>query len=901
MSQPRRSSASWPFILILAALFAATISAPLSWYPSTPEAAQHEPPAFAPPAASVAAGDLSDDVEPLPAFVNRPPLAAPQLVAPQPRVSHQYVETPSTVETVLPVESLPAAPLLVERFSQVIAAPVEPVLPTLPLLPNTEATVTPAQSVTATIEPVVETPVVETPDAPRPVAPEAPMAPEPPVAEVAKLTRPKLEDSLPQVPSAANSLQLAPVERPQQAEPQAWWPYPEDLIRQLEGLKTTPAAAWAGKVRERVVELSRQDGPRTARAEQLLGQLHELVVELNLAIPKLGETAVADQIRRTGFALTRRLDLWTLVPAQFSAPTATVRVEPNERRLELCLNEVRNATQASAQGAQWRDYLLIDPMRAALHGEKYQTAEEQQEIMLKLLQRLERGGMNAWHRQFASATPLDNLRQELRRWVHEPTDIQALLWQIEKYEHSGLPSDARHVAYHLHHLIHSPIELDQQIARGLETHYRNSNLRVTFTPELINRMMPAQDSRSTPVNDTVLGHPTRGWSTTQTNVLVKFIPDPNRIRMALEARGKIFAQTYTVSGPVTAFVDSDGEFVAAKEFRLDMDGLNTDPTEVEAATFPRLKKIQSSLDFVPLVRSLVRGVAKSEYEDSQPKAQAEASKKIKREVRTQLDQDMVQKLQHTNGELRGRLIEPLVELGLAPQLIESQTTEERITMRVRLSSEEQLAGHGPRPRAPAGCLASMQIHESALNNVCQQLEWEGKTYSVLQLRDQLSARLKTELAMQDEDNLEDLFISFAPENAVRLRCQNGRAELCLAIAKLQKGNQVWKNFVVKVHYKPDLSRHGAPLVRDGNVQLAGTRLNLGSQIILRGVFSKAFPPSRTFKLWPDKIIEQRPGMANVEVVQCDIRDGWIGMALGTKGKPQPTPQTGHHLQLFHRR
>jgi hypothetical protein len=184
----------------------------------------------------------------------------------------------------------------------------------------------------------------------------------------------------------------------------------------------------------------------------------------------------------------------------------------------------------------------------------------------------------------------------------------------------------------------------------------------------------------------------------------------------------------------------------------------------------------------------------------------------------------------------------------------------------------------------------MQLHESVINNLLARLGWDGKTLTLMQLRDQVAEKLRAEIVIPDEESLQDLFLTFASENAIRMHCRDGRAELNLSFARLRKGQQSWRDFTVRVYYKPNLDEPGAPLHRDGTVQLIGNRLNTGAQIALRGIFSKAFPPSRTMKLIPDKIVARRPGLAEMVVTQCELRDGWIGIALAARA-PVPTPST----------
>ena len=52
-----------------------------------------------------------------------------------------------------------------------------------------------------------------------------------------------------------------------------------------------------------------------------------------------------------------------------------------------------------------------------------------------------------------------------------------------------------------------------------------------------------------PVDDRVLGRPVRGESLMATEVAVRMLPDPHRVRLALEVRGEIAAQTTADAGP----------------------------------------------------------------------------------------------------------------------------------------------------------------------------------------------------------------------------------------------------------------------------------------------------------------------------------------------------------------
>lgn len=933
MSRLNRAASTWPFLLALAALLALCITAPRAWqrtartsgWTSALSLGDQGEPTLAPPkkkrqvivgqdgvgvdtelpsAIEAATTELPyvtrHDLERLPAAPSAadrdmptkdaPSLATPVVAYPQARFASQPVTTPD------------ASPGLVHSMIHDSRSAATDFAGRLPTMTGPVKELVDRFTETVTQDPLslMADEIAPERTALRPSRPELPT----PSATTDAAGRPGI--SLPKIELQPESDTNPSVVKP--AVMAAWWPTPNELLNQLEQLRwTAEAGAWTMDVKVLLIELSRESGPRTPRAIEIVAELSDLLSQLNLIIVQVRDQSLADKMRLTGYSLSRRLDLWACIP-ELWLPTADSQLTPDPARLNECVLQVAALTQQNPKGSEWRDYLLIDALKELAARRDTAKSEQQQMLVQRVLGRLDHG-MKAWQQQFASATPLASLRQELRRWGHQRIDPRQVLADIEQFEQSAAPSDARIVAAAYRRLAASPQPAEQQLARQMETHYRNANLRLTFTADLVNRFLPPQQPRTIAVNDMMMGLPTRGWSRTHTDVHVRFLPDPSRVRMALEAHGKIFSQTYTVSGPVTAHSEADSSFYAAKELQLNIDGLQAGKTEVSAETFPRLKRIQSKLDPVPLLRSIVQSVARTEYDESQPKAQAEARRKISREVRTNMDEEIAGYIRNGNAFFKDRITAPLTELGLTPDLIESQTTRDRCTMRLRMADAEQLAGHGPRPRAPSDSLASMQLHESVINNICQQFDWDGKTYTMLELRDQVAAKLKTTLELNDEENLADLHLTFAPQDAVRVHCRDGRLELNLAFARLRKGRQSWKDFQVRVLYKPDLEQRGAPLCRDGTVQLMGDRLNTGAQIALRGIFSKAFPPSRSWKLIPDKLVAAKPGLADVVVSQCDIRNGWIGVALALRPEaktapvvqqqPSPPHRTGL-LPLLHR-
>jgi hypothetical protein len=279
-------------------------------------------------------------------------------------------------------------------------------------------------------------------------------------------------------------------------------------------------------------------------------------------------------------------------------------------------------------------------------------------------------------------------------------------------------------------------------------------------------------------------------------------------------------------------------------------------------------------------------VARSQSEQSKPAASEEVKQKIAAQARQRVDDEARQRLSDFVERINQRVFDPLAALSLDPQLIDAETTSKRFTMRLRLAGEDQLGSHTPRPQAPDDSLASVQLHESVINNGIQRLQLDGRTFSLPELSQHIADRLSRPLSWEINPEHSDVTIAFAPKDAVLVRCDNDRIELLLSIAELSKGTRKWKNFQIKAYYKPEVDGRSAQLTRDGVVQLIG-RLNFSSQIALRGIFSKALSKNNSWDLVPQQIVKE-PKLADAAITQFVVDDGWVAVALGPKRVPAST-------------
>ena len=386
----------------------------------------------------------------------------------------------------------------------------------------------------------------------------------------------------------------------------------------LNGLAASkPTNGWAAAVLRQIRALGAAVADGSYEANGILQRL----AELNRQAPELAEKIadrereLARQLVRTNFALSRRLDMWQEL---VRLGVAQVKTVPSPERLAMCVAKVEGLTRDSAQGQLWREYLLVDALRESSHRPPSEQDYTTQQLARRVLERIAQTRLTPPQQKFIASGPVAALRDELRHWVAESTGAAEsigaakVLQDIETYERRSLPSDARQLALDYQQLTVSPVDGRRRLAERVAWHYRYANVRIAVTEELLNKLMPTRNLEYAPVEDTVLNRPVRGESVMETKVAIRMLPNPERVRMALEVAGSISSLTTTDAGPARFHNDSQSYYVARKPLEIDMNGISIWPVEVDVQNETRVRGLETDFDRVPLVNMVARGVAKSQ-------------------------------------------------------------------------------------------------------------------------------------------------------------------------------------------------------------------------------------------------------------------------------------------------
>jgi hypothetical protein len=579
--------------------------------------------------------------------------------------------------------------------------------------------------------------------------------------------------------------------------------------------------------------------------------------------------------------LQRRLDIWELVLTPVEPIVAAPPV--NLRQFQLALADVDKMMGQSRHGRDWREYLLIESLQEAVTDESPSATAERKALARQALGRVAGTSLTDSQRAFLATEPMNRLAMHLRRMASGMPNRAYLLAVMERYELRGRASDARRLADECLWLAYWPQERLGELQRRIAMHYRNANLRIVLSEMLLNRLMPERMPEYERVSDTILGNPVKGESLTATDVAIQLIPDNRRLRLALEITGEVAALTSSNSGPAMFQNTSESHYTARKPMELTVDGLKLWPAEVsQVSNVTRLRRLKTSFDGVPILGSFIKNVAKTQHDMMKPEVRREIERKVSTRAKKRIDNEANARLSRFSERLAERVLKPMNGMSLGPQMVQAKTTNNRLTMRLRVASRHQLGANTPRPMAPGNSQASFQVHQTALNNMVEQLDLDGQTLTLPELRERLAKRLNWPELKNRTTEHDDVTIRFAEKDAIRVTCNDGLITLDLVIDRLRKGRRrSWKYFQVRVNYRPQVQGLSAQLVRDGVVELPGRRVPLGSQVALRAIFCKIFAENATREIVPDRI-RNHPKMGDIVVTQMIVEDGWIAFALGPK-------------------
>ncbi len=664
------------------------------------------------------------------------------------------------------------------------------------------------------------------------------------------------------------------------------WPEPTSLLARLEEvcIDVPLVEAWRSAAIESLWRLQATDQLASVEVVLILDELEKLAEVL----PHVEKTVPESDrvlLRQIAYGIERRVAVWRAVHrlAKTSLPVPTVNLSD----MQPVLQQAEKKLEVGEEAAGWRAYLELDKLNQIAMSTWVTDPAVREATSRLVLKRLANPRMSDRQREFLNSEPFVEFADQLRIWAQVAQDYPQVTRTIEQFESSRSARLGERVIEAMDDLRWADTSEADQLKKVLDTHYRNANVRIAVTGQLLNDLLPVLEPIRESVNDTVLGASVRGSNNTWTQLRVKLIEDDQQLRLRFVASGRTRSRTLSQKGPVRFFSRSSANFAAGQELMVSRRGISRKRATATANGKTRITKLKTDYDEVPLIGWLMRQLAIDELRENRAQMQSAVRSSVSTAARERLDETLETKVSGAELKWKQRVLEPLDKLKLDPSAIEMRTTEERMVMRCRLAAESQLAAYTPRPRALRGSVLSFQFHESAANNLLEQLDLDGQRIELEDLMKRMSEKLDIRRSDIHEDIPEGVKLRLGEDRPIQIDLDDGRVLITIRLAELSTPRRKWRNFVVRGRYRADVVSMHVNLEREGGIELISEQLGFRDQIALRGIFTKVMARNHRLNLIHGRLATD-PRLKKLSVTQFVVRDGWVGVSVGPqKSTDQP--------------
>ncbi len=478
---------------------------------------------------------------------------------------------------------------------------------------------------------------------------------------------------------------------------------------------------------------------------------------------------------------------------------------------------------------------------------------------------------------FLASPAIVQWRQELEKWRGDTVHPLEFLAAMEAYELGRVLSESEKLSDVSKRLCFCRNDKLRRIGRACETIYGGPNVKLYVSEILINHLLPPRDPEFDRVQDVVVGRRVVGFRRTDTLVKLALSPDPDRLNMSLRINGKVAATGFSQVKNTKLTSETYATFQGEKPLEWTEQGLRSGPSSVGVNNRTYLRSVKTGIDGLPLLRDLVKEIARNQFASQEGQITAETQLKIASTVSSRIDDEVDQRLREFNENFRKAVVDPMERAGLSFQKKHASTTRDWLLSSWLLTSRSSLGSHTQEPDTIQGAFADFKIHETAVQTMIQGLDLAGKTMTVGDLRVHIAEKIgRPQFAEKSCEN-DDVILSLADVDPVTVRFLDGRIEITLTIAAMKVNRSLWKNFRFIVNYRPDFDDEGNLCLVQDQGHVIGS-LNARTQLSLRTVFTKIFPPNRAVPLVPS-IFETEERFAQLTTGLCRVERGWFALAL----------------------
>jgi hypothetical protein len=375
------------------------------------------------------------------------------------------------------------------------------------------------------------------------------------------------------------------------------------------------------------------------------------------------------------------------------------------------------------------------------------------------------------------------------------------------------------------------------------------NCLVTVSARLAAAVFETPIDRPETIRDHILKADVFGSGHSCGRVTAQLVPCNDRAAIDLIMNTQMNAQTTGCQGPVqlhnlqTAFIQ------ARKRIYLDVNGFCSEPACAHNQTNINLQGITTRFRR-PMIDRAVRKMANKKFYRKEDEALQIVESHVDQRVRDGFDRDIAGQLDSANQSFNGDYRSPLTKRGIFPDSVWMSTTAERLTVAARMGNGAPAASPRPAEDRPVDLL--VQLHESFLNTAGQRM-FAGKTYTLAQLRADLSSIIPQNKPAPGSEDEQLIEMTFAPELPIEFRFKDNKVDFVIHTTRLAANSREYSGMDIGATYRLEESPQGVKAVRQGELQVYPMNHVRGQPLNSRQISMRAILKRHIGSVVPDQM------------------------------------------------
>ena len=288
------------------------------------------------------------------------------------------------------------------------------------------------------------------------------------------------------------------------------------------------------------------------------------------------------------------------------------------------------------------------------------------------------------------------------------------------------------------------------------------NLEIDVAGGLLQQSIGRNVAQNERVNDLILGRLIRGFASVNGDVSLELIDDPNQVHASVRLSGGVNSDTYSRSGPFTAYAGATGQYEARRSFFANVGGFFAGDVYGAASLSSYFKNIDSNL-------RLVQKLALKTYGETKLHSEAISSKRLEDRIVEQFSDETDEAVKNGKKQFKKLAKRQAKEAAVLPNLY-VYSSRNKIHIVGKKSTMFDLAAPIPPIRSSFfHSDISVRLHETMLSNFISPL-FAGKTFTSEELAERLSefaGDIKRPEAEADAED-ESFSISFDPARPIQI-------------------------------------------------------------------------------------------------------------------------------------